>query len=798
MDRLRRDFAISVRRLHDAPAFAVIAVLLLAFGVGVNAAVFGVVDPFLLRKLPVTDPDRLVQLHSVGTLHANDVWERAAVDRFVSARDVFDGVVAVVGLFEHESTYRDRRSKVLVDIVSSNYFNVLGVRPHLGSLLSDDDDARRRANAVLGYSYWMRVFGGDADVIGRPLIVNGRPHTIVGVGPRGFSGLRPGSVPDVYVPIGAGLRSADWVQIVGRLRHDLTPDQARVRLEPTFLQITAVSQIPAIEIQQSMSRLLVASIAKGLPEFGGRFGTPALMLSGVVGLVLLVAVANLSTLLLTRAAARRREIAVRRSLGATSQDIIRLFLVEGIVVSTLGTLVGTLLAKWAGTVLAARLLTEGIAFEPDGGFRLLVFSAVLMAIAVLGCAVLPAIASSRADVVNDLRFGTYGRGTGRIGGIREGLVVAQIAGSMVLLTGTALLVESLSNLYAADVGFDPRRVLSLSMSDIVRNRPAEQAERIRRDVTEAVQRLPGVETVGFAGLRPFSRSQIGLNVFADDITKPVHTLLNGVTSRYFAALGIPLVSGRSCAGDQATTSTQEVVINERLARQLFGRVNIQQRPLRSVEGERQFIVVGVVGDTIYNSVREPPRSLLYMCQPPASLSATMFVRAINGRADRLAPAVDRVLRRVAGDVQVANVMTLDAYLRAGFTVDRLVTTLLSLFTLLALGIAVVGLYGVLAGMVMTRVHEIGVRIALGAGRRHVAAVVGRPAARLVLAGLFFGTIGALASAPILSGLLFRVSSADPIAYASTIAMMVVTGALASYLPARRATQVDPVDTLRME
>jgi predicted permease len=420
-----------------------------------------------------------------------------------------------------------------------------------------------------------------------------------------------------------------------------------------------------------------------------------------------------------------------------------------------------------------------------------------MVVAVLGCGVLPAIASSRLDVANDLRIGGQAHGSGRIGGVREFLVVAQIAGSMVLLAGTALLVESLANLYAAEVGFDPARVLSLSIADTARSRPGEEATQIQRELAESVERLPGVEAVGFASLRPFSNSEIGLNVFADGVA-PVHTLLNGITPRYFAAVGIPLTSGRTCAGDARAAPVQEVVINERLARQLFGRTNIEPRPIRSVEGERQFIVVGVVGDTVYGSVREAPRNLLYMCRVSAALSGTMFVRTIDGRADRLAPAVTRVVQDVARGVEVTNAQTLASYLRASFHVDRLVTTLLSVFTLLALGIALVGLYGVLAGMVLSRIREIGVRIALGAGRWQVAAVVARPAARLVVFGLLLGTIGALASAAALRTLLFQVSRADPSAYAWTMAVMVLTAALASYLPVRRAMEVDPVETLRID
>jgi putative ABC transport system permease protein len=793
------DFALAIRRLRGAPGFTAIAVLILALAVGVNSTVFSIVDPLLLRKLPVKNPDQIVVLSSVGTLHTNEMWPRAAVDRFSIARDVFDGVVADVGLFEYETTHQGRPSQASIQIVSPNYFDVLGLRPDVGRLLTTDDDSEGRAVAVLGYSYWTRAFGGDQGVVGDLLVINGRPHTIVGVGPRGFSGLRPGTIPDAYVSPGSGLRSTDWVRIIGRLRRDVTRDQAVTYLGPSFHQIVETSGIPPIELEQTMSRVLVTSIARGSPETAARFGAAAAMLSTVVGLVLFVAIANLATLMLARAATRRREIAVRRSLGATAKDVGRLFLAESIVVAAIGTTAGVLLANWTSRLLVTRLMSGGIAIEPGDGSRQLLFSAVLMCLTVLGCGVLPAMVSSRGDAVRGARLSAHGDGTGRIGAIRQILVVSQIAGSVVLLTGTGLLVHSLVNLYTADVGFDPERVLSLAIVDPVRDRPAQQADRTVSDLAASIRQLPGVESVAFAGLRPFARSEIGINVIAEGVTtKPVHTFMNGVTSQYFETLGIPLVSGRSCASGPAGASAQEVVINERLARQLFGRVETQPRPLRSVEGDRRYIAVGVARDAIYNSVRETPRNFLYLCRQSTSIAGTMLVRSATGRAEGLAPAVSRILQDVAPDVRAVETRTLAAYLRAAFNLDRLITSLLSLFTFLALAIAVVGLYGVLSGMVLMRVPEIAVRIALGASTRDIAGVVARPAATLLGAGLCLGIVAGLAFAPVLSSLLFEIDRTDPLAYAGSGLAILIATAAACYVPTRRALQIDPVTALRAE
>jgi putative ABC transport system permease protein len=800
MERLTGDIALAFRRLRATPGFTTVAVLILALGVGVNSAVFNVVDPLLLRKLPVGNPEELVILSSAGTLHAHDIWERAAVARFSAARDVLRGVIADVGLFEFDTTHRGQPpSPASIQIVSPNYFDVLGLRPHLGRLLTDADDSEGRAVVVLGHSFWSRTFGEDPGVVGEPLVVGGRAHTIVGIAPRGFSGLRPGAIPDVYVSLGSGLRSTDWVRIVGRLRHDVSLDRARTGLEPTFRDVVAASAIPPIELEQGMSRLLVTSIARGSPETAARFGAASATLAAVVSLVLLVAIANLATLMLTRAAARGREITIRRSLGATAGDIGRLIIVESAVVAAIGTTAGVVLANWTTDFLVTHLIRGGIAIEPGGGLRRLLFSAALMGLAVLGCGALPAVVSSRAGTAGGLRLSAYGHQTARIGAVRRILVVTQIAGSVVLLTGTGLLAHSLMNLYSADVGFDPERVLAVSMADTERERSPQHADRIVRDLAARIEQLPGVDAVAFAGLRPFARSEIGINLIDDGATMaPVHTFMNGITPRYFETLGIPLVNGRDCAMGPSAASAQEVVINERLARQLLGRTHRLPRPLRSIEGERRYIAVGVARDAIYNSVRETPRNFLYVCRQTTAISGTMFVRSASGRADSLLPSVTRTLRAAAPDVRAVDAQTLGAFLRSAFGVDRLITGLLSAFTALALAIAVVGLYGVLAGMVETRLQEIGLRIALGASPRNIAGVVGSPAARLVGTGLVLGGIGGLAFAPALSSLLFETNRYDPLTHAGTALAMLIAAATACYVPVRRALRVDPVNTLRAE
>ena len=519
MNAFRRDLAYACLRLRQAPGFTAVAVVTLALGVGATTAVFGVVDPLLLQKLPVRQPDQLVLLHSAGTLYTIDISERAAFERYSAAVDALDGVIADAGLVEFQISYRGRRATALGEVVSSNYFAVLGVPAHVGRLPTPDDDQARNPVIALGYSYWARAFNADPSIIGETLVVNGRPQTIVGVAREGFFGITVGTAPDFYAPFGTGLQNPSWVKVVARLRTGLSLEQAGSALAPVFHQIAAASGLPEVEREQDMGRLLVTPAGRGLSEVRASLSTPAWVLSAVVALVLLVASANVAGLTLNRAIGRRHEMAVQVALGATTGRLVRQLVLEGAMVASMGTAAGVVSAHWAKPALLAWLSIgqpRPIALASDSSARVLLFSVAILCLTVLVCGVLPALAWARVDVAQSLRFRTAGLERGaRVSGLRQVLVIAQIGASVTLLAGTGLLVHSVVNLNTFDVGFDPGRVLAISLTDSVASRPAGHGDQLLRELIERARRLPGVQAASFAALPPLTDREIGINVIAE-------------------------------------------------------------------------------------------------------------------------------------------------------------------------------------------------------------------------------------------------------------------------------------------
>ncbi len=454
------EFAYACRRLRQAPGFTAVAALTLGLGIGANTAVFSVIDPLLLRRLPVHEPDRLVLLHSAGSLQRIEISEGAAFERYSADRGSLDGVLADgAGMTALDTTFRGLPATLLVNVVSTNYFEVLGVQPHLGRLLTADDGAEAPPVLVLNFASWRNAFGADPTVVGAPIAIGGRSFMIVGVAPRGFSGLTVGAAPDAFSPLSPGRLGKAWVRIVARLRPRLTPDRALVTLDPIFQQIAAASELPAIERQQNMSRLLITPAGRGLSESRDALGSRPWALMAVVALVLFVACANVAGLVLTRASARRHETALQLALGGTRSRIVGRHLIEGALVASLGAATGMVVAHFASRALVAWLSAgpAPLTLVADLNARVLFFTAAVLSLTVLVCGALPALAAARVDVATGLRSRGAGLERGaRLSGLRRILVVAQMAASVTLLSGAGLLVHSLVNLHASDVGFDAR------------------------------------------------------------------------------------------------------------------------------------------------------------------------------------------------------------------------------------------------------------------------------------------------------------------------------------------------------
>jgi len=780
------------RRIRQSPGFTAVAAITLGLGIGANTAVFSVIDPLLLRQVPVRDPERLVLLHSAGTLETVQISEWNAFEEYSADRESLEGVLA-------SGTPRDGAVSV-----SANYFDVLGVQPHAGRFFAAGDaSAAGPAShaAVLSHAYWMREFGGDPSAVGRTVTVRGQPRTIAGIAPRGFSGLSVGAAPDVYLPIE---RRTDWVMVVARLRPGVSLDRARVALEPRFRRIVSTSEVPEVERPQVMARLVVTPAGRGLSESRDRLGARPWALMAVVAAVLAIACANVAGLFLTRAASRRQELALELALGATRGHLLRRSLMDAAGVAALGTIAGLVVAHWVSRALVAWLAVgpAPIALAADLNLRVLTFTGVLLGVTMLVCGALPALAITRLDVTQGLRSRGAGLDRGaRASGLRRALVVAQIAVSVTLLGGTGLLVRSLVNLHTADLGFDASHVLAVSLRDRRTGRPAGQADAVLADIVGRTRALPGVEGVAIAALPPLSGSEIGINVIPESrpSAAPIHTFMApGVSPAYFETLGVRLVSGASCPGTDATA----VVINERLARHLFGATPPIGERVRFVEGRRPpMTVVGVAADTTYHNVREAPRNIVYTCRAASqspSAGAVVFVRTATAPPEALAIAVREIAASADASLEVARAQTLKTYLVDSLHPDRLVAGLFSAFTLIAVIISAVGLYGVLASTVTRQTAEIGLRMALGADAWHVVRFVAGPAARLTAAGLILGTAGAAVATSLLASLLFGLGGWDPLTWAGVAGTLAVISILASLVPLARAVRIDPVTALRAD
>jgi predicted permease len=550
--------------------------------------------------------------------------------------------------------------------------------------------------------------------------------------------------------------------------------------------------------------MVVDPAGRGVSGLRDRYGDATWLLMGLVTLVLLVSCANVATLVLARAGGRRTELAIARALGAGRGSLVRLLLVEGCVVAVLGGAAGIILAGWASRGLVAALAfgDPRIVLDVPLDGRVLAFAAIALVAAVLTAGLLPGVAASRVDPIEELKRRDRLSGSVRGAGLRGTLVVAQVALSVSVLGCGALLVHSLVNLVTHELGFDPDRVLVASVSDALPARPGPQMGDAVIDLMALISRLPGVERVSHAAVAPMSGTEIGITVRLDDEggADPIHTFFTSVSPGYFSTLGMPVVTGRGFTDEDAAPGSPVIVINQHLAGRLFGGANPIGRRLRFVEGRRPPMrIVGVAADAIQNDVREQPRSFLYL---PSGLAGariprtTVLIRSTGDRAEAIAGPVERAISGANLGLTVDRLRPLRAYVRDHLHGDRLVAQLASAFGLLALAVTAIGLFGVVSAGVASRTREFGLRMALGATGADVMRLVLKPVVALLAAGLALGVAGAWLAVPLFASVLFGVTALESTSFGAVALVLVVTGGTAAYLPARRAARVDPNRALR--
>lgn len=834
MDTFLQDFRYGIRTLLKNPGFTVVAVLTLALGLGANTAIFSLTDQILLRLLPVDKPEELVVLRSPGP-KSGRVWsdgDPAAslsyplYKELVDKNNVFSGLLArfAVSLSVAGEGQTERAEG---ELVSGNYFDVLGVRPALGRLFTSDDDRVVGSGQVLvlSHGYWTRHFGADPGILNKTLTVNGTLMTVVGVTRPGFSGVQVGQTPDIFIPItmkaqmtpnwdGMNDHKDYWLAIIGRLKPGLSAAQAEQALAPVYRQILE-EELPLMgrfsaEMRQRFveRQMLMGPGSRGRPILQRDAKEPLLVLMGMVGLVLLIACANVANLLMARGAARQREIAIRMAVGAGRLRLVRQFLVESLTLSVIGGGVGLLVASWTiGALIGAIPESTGaVGLSASLDVRLLVFTIVLSVVTGLLFGLLPAIKATRLNLEATLREqgSSVSSGLGQVR-FRKGLVLSQVVLTTVLLVGAGLFARSLNNLKQLDLGLRPDHLVAFSLAPELNGYSPQRTTALFDQLHQALA-SQGVDAVSESVIPAFTDSNSSSNVTVDGYQaqedEEMNVGQNFIGPDYFSTMGIPLVSGREFGASDTATSPKVAVINEAMLRRFFGNRNPIGSRFTFGSGDKvrpDIEIVGVVKDSKHATVRDKvgPFAYLPYSQFKTLGNITFYVKT-KQELGAIATSIRREVQRLDGNLPVFNLKTLERQIDESLFADKFLTFLSMCFALLAALLASLGLYGVMAYTVTRRTREIGIRMALGATRGVVSWLILREVVMLALVGLVVGLPAAYGLGRLTESLLFGVKAGDPMVFVGAGLLLTAATLLGGYLPARKAASIDPLVALRCE
>ncbi|MBI2928599.1 MAG: ABC transporter permease [Verrucomicrobia bacterium] len=791
------DLKFACRQLLKNPGFTAVAVLTLALGIGATTAIFSIVNGVLLNPLPYDQPGQLVNLWEMRPNgRPGDVSSGAFMDwRELSAS--FEGVSSVRGAAAN-LTGTGQPERISGLRVSASFLSILREQPAIGRGFLPEEERPGDGDkvVVLSHGLWQRRFGGDTNLVGNSIQLDGESYVVVGV-------LRPNALAteprvDFLIPFGWPRHyGANNLRVIGRLKPGIAPERARVEL--AALKQRMAQHYPKYKEKWSVT------VVPMHEEVTGEVRPTLLILLGAVGCVLLVVCANVANLLLSRAVARQREMAVRTALGASRWRTIRQVLTESLLLATLGGALGVLVAY--GGVHAQLVWREGPIrhlAEAHVDARMLGF-ALFIALGTGVCfGVLPALRLSGLRLEPLLKEGGRGVVAGSRGRLQSGLIVAEIALALMLLTGAGLLVRSFNKLMSVSLGFVPQRALAmdLSMPDPKNPGTGAQPELLQRMV-DGISAIPGVDGAGFAWNRPMQGVEMderGMRVVGrqDQPEQGYGVKYEGVAGDYFRALGIPLLRGRTFSRTDHSTSAAPVVIcSEALARSTFPNEDPIGKYVQFDKDEKKFEIVGMVGDIRLTRVLEDRPDKIYFPHTSAGANGSLIVRTRVAPAS-LAESIRTAILEVDADQPVSNVRTLEQDVSRSVAARRQMFTLLGLFAVVALGLAALGLYGVLAHAVALRRHEIGIRMALGAQRSDVLRLILRNGMQLTLLGVVIGLAGAFALTRVLQNQLYQVGTTDPVTFVAVALLLGVVALLACLIPARRATRVDPMTALRNE
>jgi predicted permease len=830
MQTLLQEIRFTLRTLRKGPVFTFVAILSLALGIGANTAIFSLMDQVLLRALPVQHPEQLVMLDQPGPQNGSIFGENAfSYPMYRDFRDhnsVFSGLLARFPI-SMSVAYHDQTDRAEGELVSGNYFEVLGVRALLGRTFTRDDDRTPGGHPVafLSYGYWKRRFGGDRSVLSQTLLLNGHPMTVVGIGRPGFKGVEVGRATDVMVPIMMKAemtpawndmenRRSWWLNIIARLKPGVAVEQAGAGLNVLFHQINAQElqempdATPRFRERFLKKNLELIPAATGRSRLREKFSTPLVVLMCMVGLVLLIACANVANLLVARAAARQKEIAIRLALGAGRRNVIRQLLVESLLLAAFGGAAGLLVAAWAGDVLLHFVPSDAAvrSFSTAPDARVLAFNFAISIVAGLVFGLVPALQTTRPSLSSTLKdqAGSISGSTSHVR-FRKTLVVAQIALSMLLLVGAGLFARSLYNLKNLDPGFRAENLMTFSVDPSLNGYSPQRTQEIYRRLQEEIATLPGVRAVSMAEVAALTGdsniSTVAVEGYKSKEGEDMNPNMNWVGPGYFATMGIPLMAGREFTTKDVLGAPKVGIINEKMAHYFFGNRNPIGRHFGLGDANNLEIeIVGVVKDMKANRTlrEETPRFdyVPYM-QDKSATEITFYVRTAQA-PEQMGNTLRRAVQQIDSSLPIADMKTMQVQVDQSLFSERLIAMLSAFFGLLATLLAAIGLYGVMAYTVARRTREIGIRMALGADRGKVIWLVMRDVALMAVMGIGIGLPAAWGLSQFIRAQLFGLEPHDAATLAAATTILAGVSLVAGYIPAARATRVDPLVALRYE
>jgi predicted permease len=830
-----QDLRYGARMLLKHKMFSLVAVLSLALGIGANTAIFSLLDAVLLKSLPVREPGKLVLFGdgvNVGMLgdFPDRSWDIFSYPFYREVRqhnEVFSDVAAIMSIpwfvygAINTTGASDEMVPITVQLVSGSYFSTLGVNARIGRVITDADDRVSGAHpvAVVSHSWWERRLGGNPAAVGKTVTIDKVAYTIIGVAPREFFGTTVGQAPHMWVPLAMeaqmppfhwnGREDQSWqeLHLIARLKNGASVQQATAAVNLLFkqnLQERAGAQASPERLQDiQRANIELTPAGRGLSELRREFSFSLRILMAVVGVVLLIACANVANLLLARAAARQKEFAVRLAVGAGRTRIIRQLFTESLLLAGLGAAAGIFLAWWGSSILIlmASPGPEALPLDVTPNARILGFTLMASLLSSLIFGTVPAL---RASGIEPIASRTGGKGAIQAmsqGPFGKALVIAQVALSLLLLVGAGLFVRTLINLQSLPSGFNQQNALLFQIDTAATGYQGAQLGALLREVEDKVKTVPGVQAASFSFFI-FNQGQWTVNAYtrdqnlAEGQSRSIRN--NQVGQDFFTTMGLPIILGRGF-GPQDTDRSQKVaVISELMARRFFPNSSPLGRRfgIDGPESSEQIEIIGVVKDAKYMSLTEQTQPMAYYPHSQSIAPFSNFVVRYSGAPDAVITQVRRAVREVNRNLPIGEVVSLSEHIGRSLVQQRLVARLAAFFGLLALSLACIGLYGILSYAVARRTNEIGIRMALGAQRANVLWLVLRDALMLVVAGVVVGLLASLAATQTISTLLYGLEPNDLPTIAAATLLLLAVSALAGYLPAHRAARVDPMVALR--